>query len=225
MPETGAARRMPSAERRQQLLQVARQLFAQRGFDGVTTREIALAAGVNETIIFRQFAHKEDLYAAVLAEQANQATAEAWFDELRAYASRQDDVGLLRAVTMTILHYHRAHPDFLRLLFFAALARPDLAQRLIDQHVRPLSEFLAVYIAQRQREGALRPADPRVVVRALLGMPSYHAIVKGLFGAQELPLTDEQVATAFTPLLLEGLRPVPSPPVRTTPGLTGTSAG
>ncbi|MBO0800867.1 MAG: helix-turn-helix transcriptional regulator, partial [Blastocatellia bacterium] len=52
------ASRMAAEDRRQQILEVAVKLFSQKGFRGTTTKEIALAAGVNEAIIFRHFATK-----------------------------------------------------------------------------------------------------------------------------------------------------------------------
>ena len=55
----------PGSEIRQQILKTAIQLFAQKGFRGTTTREIALAAGVNEVTIFRHFASKQELYSAI----------------------------------------------------------------------------------------------------------------------------------------------------------------
>ncbi len=49
-----------------QILEAARELFASKGFKAVTTKEIALAAAVNEVTIFRQFENKEKLFGQVL---------------------------------------------------------------------------------------------------------------------------------------------------------------
>ena len=54
--------RMAGEERHLQILRVAMSLFSQRGFRGTTTKEIALAAGVSEAMVFRHFATKEELY-------------------------------------------------------------------------------------------------------------------------------------------------------------------
>ncbi len=62
--------RMAGEERRLQILRVAVSLFSERGFRGTTTREIALAAGVSEAMVFRHFATKEELYAAILDHKA-----------------------------------------------------------------------------------------------------------------------------------------------------------
>src|SRR5207245_5060473 len=62
--------RMAGGERRLQILRKAMRLFSQRGFRGTTTKEIALAAGVSEAMVFRHFATKEELYSAILDHKA-----------------------------------------------------------------------------------------------------------------------------------------------------------
>jgi len=56
---------MPSDERRDQILDAALKVFAERGFHGATTRELAKASGVSEALMFRHFPSKEDLYLAL----------------------------------------------------------------------------------------------------------------------------------------------------------------
>src|SRR5205807_1836166 len=62
--------RMAGGERRLQILRVAMRIFSQRGFRGTTTKEIAMAAGVSEAMVFRHFATKEELYSAILDRKA-----------------------------------------------------------------------------------------------------------------------------------------------------------
>ena len=69
---------LPGGEVRQQILKTAIRLFAQRGFRGTTTREIALAAGVNEVTIFRHFSSKQELYAAILEVKSSEAGISTW---------------------------------------------------------------------------------------------------------------------------------------------------
>ncbi|UQE75958.1 TetR/AcrR family transcriptional regulator [Gordonia sp. PP30] len=58
--------RMTGAQRRQQLIEVARGLFAERGFDGTSIEEIALRARVSKPIVYEHFGGKEGLYAVVV---------------------------------------------------------------------------------------------------------------------------------------------------------------
>lgn len=53
-------------ERRTAIIKAVRQLFADKGFDGTTTRELAEAAGVSEALLFKHFPNKETLYSAML---------------------------------------------------------------------------------------------------------------------------------------------------------------
>lgn len=60
--------RLPAAERREQLLRVARQVLAQRGFYETTMADIADSAGVTKPVLYQHFASKRDLYTAVLQD-------------------------------------------------------------------------------------------------------------------------------------------------------------
>ena len=58
--------RLPSRERRQAIVTAVQGAFADKGFDGTTTRELARAAGVSEALLYKHFPSKESLYAAML---------------------------------------------------------------------------------------------------------------------------------------------------------------
>ena len=58
------------------LLQAAGELFAERGFDRTTVRDIATRAGVNQALLFRYFGSKEELFHAVLTVRNRELVAE-----------------------------------------------------------------------------------------------------------------------------------------------------
>ncbi len=58
--------RMTGIERREQLISVARSLFAQRGFDATSVEEIASHAGVTKPVVYEHFGGKEGLYAVIV---------------------------------------------------------------------------------------------------------------------------------------------------------------
>ncbi|GAB3665481.1 hypothetical protein GCM10027589_30080 [Actinocorallia lasiicapitis] len=59
-------RRMSGSERREQLLDIGRTLFADKGLDGTSVEEIAAKAGVSKPVVYEHFAGKEGLYAVVV---------------------------------------------------------------------------------------------------------------------------------------------------------------
>jgi AcrR family transcriptional regulator len=66
--------RLTSEERRQAIVDAVKGVFAEKGFDGTTTRELANAAGVSEALLYKHFPSKESLYAAMLDACAKGAT-------------------------------------------------------------------------------------------------------------------------------------------------------
>ena len=61
------ASRLSSDERRQAIIEAVKGVFAEKGFDGTTSRELAKAASVSEALLYKYFPSKESLYAAMLA--------------------------------------------------------------------------------------------------------------------------------------------------------------
>ncbi len=61
-----SAPRLSAEARREAIVEAVRDVFAEKGFDGTTTRELAKAAGVSEALLYKHFPSKESLYAAML---------------------------------------------------------------------------------------------------------------------------------------------------------------
>ena len=66
---------MTGQERRQQLLDIGRRLFAERGFEGTSIEEIAAQAGVSKPVVYEHFGGKEGLYAVVVDREVERLTA------------------------------------------------------------------------------------------------------------------------------------------------------
>lgn len=198
---------MAGEERRLQILAVAVRLFSERGFRGTTTKEIAQAAGVSEAMVFRHFATKEELYAAILDHKACSGTnfepAEMAAEAIR----RRDDRAVFESLALGALLHHERDPEFQRLLLHSALEKHELAQMFFDEFVRRVYEFLGGYIRERQREGALVEIDPALVVRAFIGMVMHHSLNNNLWDPKRrlLNVSNEEAARNFTNILLDGI--------------------
>lgn len=202
--------RMTGGARRQQLIEVAIRLFSQKGFRGTTTKEIALAARVNEAIIFRHFPTKEDLYAATLDHKASQVRVEEGLEEFRKHAANDDDEGLFRALARRIIEHHSRDKEFMRLMLYSALEGHELARRFLEKQVKPINEFFYSYIARRQREGAFRRGSPKTFMHAFIGMVTNHMLTTRLFDFESARVSDKEVEKTFPLLFLAGLRQPPA---------------
>ena len=58
--------RLSAVARKEAIVEAVQDVFAEKGFDGTTTRELAKAAGVSEALLYKHFPSKESLYAAML---------------------------------------------------------------------------------------------------------------------------------------------------------------
>ncbi|TCO50787.1 TetR/AcrR family transcriptional regulator [Actinocrispum wychmicini] len=88
MADYQQVRRRDANASRAALLEAAAELFAERGYDRTTVRDIAGRAGVNQALLFRYFGSKEALFAAVVARAGRDKLAEAPGDRVYAHILR-----------------------------------------------------------------------------------------------------------------------------------------
>src|ERR1051325_2610916 len=159
--ERASPGRMTGEDRRQQIVSVAAKLFSQKGFSGTTTKEIAEGAGVSEAIIFRHFATKDELYAAILDYKVRQSS-ERVKSRLDEAESRKDDRAFFGSLAFPMLAFHGDDQHFMRLLLYSALEGHDLSEIFFNSAARDIKDHIRRYIKQRIAEGAFRRVDPVV---------------------------------------------------------------
>ena len=198
---------MAGGERRLQILRVAVRLFSQRGFRGTTTKEIALAAGVSEAMVFRHFATKEELYSAILDHKA---CLHDTMDPRHVVAdaiARKDDQAVFEGLALDALDRHDDDPEFHRLLLHSALEAHELAQMFWEKFVTRVYRILGGYIRERQRDGAIVDIEPLIIVRAFVGMVIHHSLNNNLWDRNRtlLKISNQVAAREFTHILLRGV--------------------
>jgi len=206
---TRARRTRPGgAERRQQILRAASECFGTRGFHGTTTRDVAAAVGITEAALYRYFASKEAMYAAILDARMSAPDPVA---AVEALAESGDDRAVFAGLLRVLLAGVTADPSFIRLLFYSALEGHELARPFHEQRIRRLREFLTSYIERRVREGAFRKIDPALGARFFIGLFVDYAIVRQVFGQKDLyPQSPEAVAETYVDIFLDGMRVAPA---------------
>ena len=193
--------RIPAGERRQQILELATELFARQGYQGTTTRQIAQRAHVNEAIIFRHFPTKEELYWAVIENQIRVRGGQA---RLQArLAAGGSDRELLAAIAEELLG---RDVTLSRLLLYTALENHELTHRFFRTHVSQYLELLADYIRGGIAGGRFRQVDPLLAARGFLGMIVYHFQIQELFGGKRAQAFDPRyVSETLVDLWLHGM--------------------
>lgn len=103
---------MTGKERREQLLDVGRSLFAERGLDGTSVEEIASAAGVSKPVVYEHFGGKEGLYAVVV-DREFERLLKLVTDALTSVVHYRSK---LEKAALALLEYIEGHPDGFRIL-------------------------------------------------------------------------------------------------------------
>jgi AcrR family transcriptional regulator len=159
-PVAESNRRRRAERRREQLLDAALELFAERGVDGTSVKALAQAAGVTPGLLYHYFESKEALVVALLSERG-------FLPQLRALVSARADQRPAREVLTDLLEgFDRTlaeNAQLMSLFFDAGRARPKL-NGFATEGQQVISDFLEARIAT----GELRPHDTAVAARALV---------------------------------------------------------
>src|SRR5438105_6003337 len=93
--------KLSAEERRASIIRAVRHLFANKGFSGTTTRELAEVAGVSEALLFRHFPTKEALFAAIQQSFCD--------DQVRARFERLSALEPCTQTLVLLVHFLASH--------------------------------------------------------------------------------------------------------------------
>lgn len=150
---------------RTRILQAAQRLFANQGYDGTTTRDLAQAAGVAEGTLFRHFANKK----AILIEVATQG----WIEILTDLLTELSEMGSYKAVAQVMrrrMWNFQKNADMMRVCFMEAQFHPELRDRIQLEVIDKMSDVAEAFFQTAMDRGIYRPMNPKIVAQIFLGM-------------------------------------------------------
>jgi AcrR family transcriptional regulator len=152
----------------ERILTTAASLFAQFGYNGVSTREIASAADVNEVTIYRHYPRKRDLYLAVLGTELQRVQLRG--ELLARLAEAQNGRTALSCTFELIATTLQQQPQLLRLLQYSALELNDDLDPLLRRHLGELVGVVARYLEPWIHRGELRCSSAKTLVLTLIAI-------------------------------------------------------
>ncbi len=182
-----------SRSTKSRVLRAAAKLFATNGFRGTSLRQIAIRAKVNEVTIFRLFNSKRGLYREVLDGKLQKTRL----------LTIPPEVGVLDDQILPTLAQELQQvldPEFIRLVFFAALENPEEMRKSVSPQMDRYYDLIAEYLQRQIHNGAIRQADPRIMAKALVALLVYDSIC---FDFQSGPPESSETLKAQTSCLLE----------------------
>jgi len=166
----------------ERILATAISLFALHGYKGVSTREIASAAKVNEVTIFRHYPRKHDLYLAVMTAGLRQFHLHG--ELLASIAEAGDGQTALARTFDLIVKTLMEKPELLRLLQFSALELETDFDPLVRRHLNEFVEVTARYLEPWIKKGELRCKSGKTLIFTLVAIVASFSSIERVFAAE-----------------------------------------
>jgi AcrR family transcriptional regulator len=175
MPNTETAK---TAER---ILAAATELFSKMGYNGVSTRDIARVADVNETSIYRYYPRKRDLFVATLETEFCKIRLRA--DLISELAAATDSQAAIRALFQVIMEAILQQRALMRLLHFSVLEFGGDLDEVYQRHLRNMLETADQYFARWPELTETRRFDARMTILAfvstIVALQDFYPVLAG----------------------------------------------
>lgn len=161
------AGRLKAAERKASILAVAKVLFADKGFHGVSVDEIARRLGVSPAVLYQHFTSKEELYEAALNSMSGIRE-----NYVSAILTEPSDFGsVLMRMTQVFVESVSRDPDYLRMELMSALDEGSAAANpFFENRWRSFTEYIEYSIKELAEEKKVGDIDPRMASLMFQGM-------------------------------------------------------
>jgi TetR/AcrR family fatty acid metabolism transcriptional regulator len=153
-------------QKKNQILEAAAQLFAEKGFHRTTTKDIAQAADVSEGTLYNYFDNKEDLLFGIMEKLVDNQQ----LGRQLSLAELDDAQDFLVAVLNERRDYVQRNHDMLQSVLSEILVDPDLRLKYYHELVLPGMDTLEKHLAHRQRSGQIKQLDEKLLSRFLVSI-------------------------------------------------------
>lgn len=199
-PSDGAAptdgQRLPAARRREQLLAVGRQVFAERGFHGAAMTDVAERAGVTKPVLYQHFDSKRALYGCILADVGDRLRDLVLAAAMAADSPREQ----VNAGVQAAVEFVAANPYGFQVLL-AARSSADSEWRSLAQGWRnSMAQSIAVLIVV----DGMSSAHQEALAYGVVGM--VESMMSAWLEADNPALDAEQLSADLATLAWSGLR-------------------
>jgi len=194
-----------NSDTRAAVLKAARSVFARRGFEGASTREVAEAAGVNNAMIYYHFKDKRELYRAVLADSFT-AFERIWEHEV--FGSGATARAKIRKYVEEFIRFQHANEELRRIMSMEFAACSENYTWLADNYLTHSYGKLASLLKEGMRSGELKRHDPSLAIPSLVGMILHSFIMRPIaeyVTGKKLDLTVTRFGRFVVDMFLDGL--------------------
>lgn len=190
------AKRLSAEKRRESIINVAKKLFANKGYHGVSIDEIVAAVGVSPAVLYKHFSSKEQLYDAVLFAHATNRE-----DFIAAVLDTDGSFkDVLRAMTRIYVASIAWQPDRLKMELHSLLEGTASSNEFIDNQWKTFSDYIIGELQEKIANGEIKPLNTKIAALMFQGMVREILISQALDTQDRFPdlYIDEMVDELLT---------------------------
>jgi TetR/AcrR family fatty acid metabolism transcriptional regulator len=195
-------RELARREREERILDAAAAVFAQKGYNAATIRNISSLAGLADGTIYNYFENKFDLLIGILSRLTE---LEQLPDEL-VHGLQGEPKDFFVAAFEHRLSRLEQGEEMLQAILPQVLVNAELRERFYHQYVQRIATMLEAYVTAQVERGQLRPVDPEMMVR-LVQATFVGLLFLRIIGDESLERSWERVPSFLASVLFEGLEP------------------
>jgi AcrR family transcriptional regulator len=186
--------------RREQIVEAATRVFAEKGFRRATIREVAREAGTSEGTIYNYFEDKDAILMAIL-EKLNETERRAEDFEEGMAATFEEFLGGYLRRRMTMIWESR---EVFRVVLSEMLVNAELRELYLGRVVTPTMRIAEEYFRAMVEHGQIRPLDVPLAVRTLAGTVM-GLLVLDLLGDEDVGARWQEIPEVVASIVSRGL--------------------
>ncbi len=188
--------------RRNQILDAATTVFAEKGFHRATIKDVARAAGIADGTIYTYFSSKTEVLLGILNRLNESTEREMQF----ALGSEQDVRAFFKAYVRQRISLIWPNAEVFRAVLPEMLVNAELRDLYYQQVLVPTFRVAEHYFLAQMEEGQLRKVDVPLAVRAIAGTV-FGLLMTQLLGDELIAARWEELPEVLTTLMFDGLKP------------------
>ena len=202
--QVSTRRSMPNTteeDTRARILQAALRLFARKGYDGTTTKDLANSAKVAEGTLFRYFPNKK----SILIEVATSG----WIEILTDLLTELSEMGSYKAISQ-VMHRRmlnmKENADLFRVCFIEAQNHSELRESIQSEVIEKMTDVAEAFFETAMERGIYRRTNPKIVAQVFLGMFAIAGFSKEtIINPDASPKAMQEMAEGIADIFLHGV--------------------
>ncbi|MBC8063079.1 MAG: TetR/AcrR family transcriptional regulator [Clostridiaceae bacterium] len=196
------------SKRQWDILDAATKIFAEKGYEGSRTSDIAKEANIAEGTIFRYFKTKKDLLIGLLMPLMIKFFKPLMFNSIEKIMNNEKNEPInvvLKNIMIDRMALVRKNKPLVKTIMIESIYHPELLEPLQKEIAPKLIPIIDKFFAENIELGNLRELDPRLITRSVMSLIAGFSVLNSLFPEVFTTEGDEKEMEKIVDILINGI--------------------